>query len=150
MTYTEFQDYFYSYYNSLNEYYNPKHTQKTVESFIAPTEVTFQILWDDYVNLFGESFIRSTFPQFEFDKTAVEYFNFILRNYAIDYQENDVKEFKIVCCSVSTGKTLWERPLNTNDLGSLYNYFTNMLLVDNVFYQNDHIYTVKIDAILTN
>lgn len=150
MTYTEFQDYFYSYYNSLNEYYNPKHTSETVESFIAPTEITFQILWNDYVNLFGESFIRSTFPQFDFDKTAVEYFNFILRNYTIDYQEDDVKEFKIVCCSVSTERTLWERPLNTNDLGSLYNYFTHMLLVDNVFYQNDHIYTIKIDAILTN
>lgn len=150
MTYTEFQDHFYSYYRSLNEYYNPKLKMETVESFIAPTEATFQILWYDYVNLFGESFIRSTFPQFEFDKTAVEYFNFILSNYTIDYQENDVKEFKIVCCSASTEKVLWEIPLNTNDLGSLYNYFVHRLLIDNAFYQNDRMYTIKIDAILTN
>lgn len=150
MTYTEFQDYFYSYYNSLKEYYNPKLPIRTVESFIAPTEVTFQILWHDYVNLFGESFIRSTFSQFEFNETAVEYFNFVLRTYTIDYQEN-VKEFKIICCSASTEKVLWEVPLNTNDLSSLYNYFVQRLLVDNAFYQNDHMYTIKIDAqYLTN
>lgn len=145
MTYKEFQDYFYSYYNSLKEYYNPKLTIDTVESFIAPTEVTFQIFWHDYVNLFGECFIRSTFPQFEFDETAVEYFNFILRTYTIDYQE-DVKEFKIVCCSASTEKMLWEIPLNTNDLGSLYNYFVQRLLIDNAFYQNDNMYIIKINV----
>ena len=108
------------------------------------------MLWHDYVNLFGESFIRSTFPQFEFDEAAVEYFNFVLRNYTIDYQEN-IKEFKIICCSASTEKTLWEIPLNTNDLGSLYNYFVQRLPVDSVFYQNDYMYTIKIDAqYLTN
>lgn len=150
MTYTEFQDYFYSYYNSLREYYNPKLTINTVESFIAPTEATFQILWHDYVNLFGECFIRSAFPQFEFDETAVEYFNFILRNYTIDYQENDIKEFKIICYSASTGKMLWEAPLNINNLGSLYNYFIQRLLIDNAFYQND-MYNITIDTqYLTN
>lgn len=134
MTYTEFQDYFYSYYNSSSN----------------PAEIAFQILWYDYIDLFGECFIRSTFPQFEFNKEVVEYFHFILSNYAIDYQEN-VKEFKIVCCSASTEKTLWETSLNTNDLSSLYNYFTHRLLIDNAFYQNDDMYIIKIDAqYLTN
>ena len=145
MTYTEFQDYFYSYYNSLKEYYNPKLSIDTVESFITPIDSAFQMLWHDYVNLFGECFIKSTFPQFEFDEGIVEYFNFILRTYAIDYQE-DVKEFKIICCSASTGKMLWEVLLNTNDLGSLYNYFVQRLLIDNAFYQNDNMYTIKIDV----
>lgn len=142
MTYTEFQDYFYSYYNSLKEYYNPKLPIRTVESFIAPTEVTFQILWHDYVNLFGESFIRSTFPQFEFTEYDVEYFNFIFRNYAIDYKY-DLKNFIIKCKSASTKEILYSTTLNTQDLGSLYNYLSKRLLIDSAFF-NNNMYEVEI------
>lgn len=149
MTYKEFQDYFYSYITSLREYYNVKWPQETVESFIAPTEAAFQILWEDYVNLFGECFIRTTFPRFEFDQETVEYFNFILRSYSIEYKQN-CKEFKIVCYSKSTHESLWQIFLNTQDLGSLYNYFINRLLIDSEFYVNENMYSVGIETKIDN
>lgn len=142
MTYTEFQDYFYSYVTSLREYYNVKWPQETVESFIAPTETAFQILWDSYVCLLGENFIKSTFPQFEFTEYDVEYFNFIFRNYAIDYKY-DLKNFIIKCKSASTKETLYSTTLNTQDLGSLYNYLSKRLLIDSAFF-NNNMYEVEI------
>ena len=143
MTYQDFQNYFYSYVTSFREYYNIKIPDTTIGPFIGPTEAAFQILWDDYVNLFGECFIRTTFPQFEFDSYAVEYFNFIVRNYAIDYKDTYVKDFIIKCNSASTKETLYSVPLNTQDLGSLYNYLSKRLLIDSAFFHNT-MYEVEI------
>lgn len=151
MTYQEFINYYCSYSISLREYYNANLPTANVEKIIVPTEKAFQILWNDYLDLFARVFYEENFHQYSFMPEDRDWFNAIIRTYAPWHnltEQPKYLQFDFYKTGTNTIPIISTRKINLNDLEDLYNYLTsNDFIIHMQFYNQIKFYDCQAEYI---